>query len=142
MCIRDRPPPSSSDAPPQDLAPNFGCGICGAHFDNPKSLRAHQLVKHKMRTLSASYVRDSSCPVCGCDFGTRLRCRKHIDGGTRNRCRMRLESGEFPMLDPVEMEALLEQDKCARTAAKRKGVCPHAADQPVRRPAALDPSCG
>ena len=114
---------TSSDAPRHASEATLGevlhCEECEATFGHLAALRAHQHVKHGIKSEIRTLIAGSSCPACLKDFWTRDRDLDHLRHA--HRCREILEQ-KGPAVTAEEAQLL---DIAARPTAKanRKQEC-------------------
>ena len=63
----------------------FLCPDCGDVFPTLGRLKCHRGKAHKIRRLSARFVRDGVCPHCGVNFHCRTRAMAPLEKGARMR---------------------------------------------------------
>eukprot|EP00969_Alexandrium_andersonii_P202216 8935598-Alexandrium_andersonii.AAC.1 len=86
------PPPDLVVAPPTpEPSPSFECQACQRSFKGYQALTMHNQRVHHQLTISARFCDGPTCRTCGSNFGSRLRCRLHIDKWAP-RCRRQFES--------------------------------------------------
>jgi hypothetical protein len=121
------------------------CDVCAAAtggrvaFASAKALLSHQRSKHQMRNPLRVFLDASGvCPVCDGQYGTRTRALSHASearcrGKSKRTCRDELESGVFEPLPQDVVDALDNEDRLARSAARALGHTQPLARAPAKR---------
>ena len=96
---------------------------CAAAFGSSKALRAHVAAKHGHRREARFYTLDSRCPVCRCDFRTRLRAIEHLHRGAAI-CGLEWRRGALPRFPAQAVSEVDARDSTHRRTARRSGRDP------------------
>ena len=100
----------------------FACGECQRNFPSNKALEQHARVIHGARTPIKQFVDASGiCPVCTCNFRTRMRVISHLGDPRRPKCRDVILAGQLPAVSAAAREALDALDREALKAARHAG---------------------
>ena len=105
---------------------SHACDICGEAFLTKKAMEQHRRRKHDVRSQFQDYVGEAGvCPVCGKQFGTRLRCVAHLCDARHGRgklCQQVILEGLVPKNAPEENARLDEIDSKLRAMARKSGL--------------------
>ena len=116
------------------------CTSCGSSFPSAKALEAHRKAKHKTRAAAAKKVGMSRvCPCCHVQFSTRSRLLAHASekrnrGSRAYTCSMLFATDLVKNLDDAELATAFEDDKQARTSARKSGHSVPISESLAKRP--------
>eukprot|EP00972_Heterocapsa_arctica_P115666 16449029-Heterocapsa_arctica.AAC.1 len=75
------------------------CAECGRCFASRRAVLTHARFSHGVRRTTGRLVVGSACPVCGTNYHTRARVKRHLEMGAL-RCRLAARSGAMYEHDP------------------------------------------
>ena len=112
----------------------FACHI--AAFATAKARDQHLRIQHGVRCLQRSFAPASAvCPVCGTQFGSRLRLLAHLCDSRRTTCWYTIRGNpiQYPPLPAAQVAELDEADILRRRSAQQLGYSHALARGPARR---------
>ena len=97
------------------------CEKCDRFFGSARTLRAHCRAAHGEVSWTSTWIVDTVCPVCGVQFWSTYRLRRHLDKGSLA-CAMQLRLGDYARPSEEEISLARQAESVARRAAKKAGV--------------------
>lgn len=131
---RSKVPSAPGTAPTLDA---YGCEDCHMCFACHKALEQHRRMVHNTRSVWKTFIgNDRACPCCSKQFSTRLWAIAHLADPRRNlQCRKFCMNGKASIISDNLMERLDEQDRVARSSARKVGLTqPLSAGLPLKGP--------
>ena len=126
--------PEADDLEREQTDEDWMCAQCGRCFASRRAVLAHARFSHGVRRTTGQLVVGSTCPVCGTNYHTRARVKRHLEMGAL-RCRLAAQSGAMHVHDPDAVREADDQERLLRRAARREGANPLGGPPPVRLPA-------
>eukprot|EP00971_Amphidinium_carterae_P120653 2390619-Amphidinium_carterae.1 len=116
---------AAHDFVPLDRPPDcWWCEVCSFAAKTLAGLHAHTRIKHEVHGWASLRVRDTTCPSCFADYGTRARVLQHL-----HRCtQCALWALSLPPMEQDELRAVLKRGRTdnrhARMLVPRRGPKP------------------